>query len=171
MRIWFNIGTEDRLAALEKEESFPGFNEVETCRISGKKYVDTHMDFLNHTTEVPDRLLIDLIDRVTIKDHCIYRGFRTDGVYYYEDAELVAETEDKVRTGDDGSGGIKIEREVRQHISIAAPNVEALQAIYSQFRQGLLKPTENWENEFEEEVTKVVKEDTGEPAKKYGFDH
>ncbi len=179
MRIWFKDGIEDQLAVLRaQEESLRDPMQVKTCRISGRNYIDTYMDFLDPTTEVPDRLLAELIKKVTVKDHRICRGFRTDGVYQYEGAELVATTKERVHSSImDAYIGTKIEREVWQNISVSAPNIEALRAIYSQFRQGKLEPTENWEinsrviepnepTEFDEEVPTTVKPKKGV----YGID-
>lgn len=147
MRFWFKDGVEDSQTGpfLGKKYS-GGFEELRVCSFSGKKYYDTHMDFLDLTTELPCAAFADLVEKVTIKDHIIHHGFRTDGVYYHQGSSLVVETKETVHSGKwDEYGGTKIEREVWQIVSITAPSVEALRAIYSQFRQGVLKPTEDWE--------------------------
>jgi len=145
MRFWFKDGVvEEQLAALKKDEYLGGPKQVvKTCRFSGKKYMDTYMDFLNPTTEVPNASLAELIEKITVKDHRISRGFRTDGVYHYDGAVLSAEIHESIRFSLNMFD--RTEREMWQGISITAPNVEALRAIYSQFRQGLLKPTKDYE--------------------------
>ena len=170
-RIWLKADMESRLATLGEEEIPEYLKEIKICRISGKKYVDIHLDFLNPVTEIPDRFMSDIIEKVTVKEHRIYRGFRTDAVYFYDDAELVADTVSRVHLqGDEYGGNAKVEREEWQNISIVAPNVGVLRDIYSKFRRGLLRPVEDREansrvvdsgkhmvyhmglNEFEEEV-------------------
>jgi len=146
MRFWLKDGVTDvQLQPFQRKKYSWELEGLEVCQFSGKLYLDSNTDFLDPTVELPCNSLFMLIEKVSVKDHCIYRGFRTDGTYRHQGGVLVAKTVSIIYSGDNGWGGTKIERDERQQISIIAPTVEALRAIYSQFRQGTLKPTEDWE--------------------------
>ncbi|TSC84774.1 MAG: hypothetical protein G01um101413_158 [Parcubacteria group bacterium Gr01-1014_13] len=118
--------------------------DIFTCPISERNYIDTDLDFLDPATEDPSLSLADLIDEVAVEKYRIDCGFRTDGVYNHKGAALIAQTREQLY-GVPAENPVCLERMIWQEISIRALSVEALRAIYSQFRQGLLKPTEDWE--------------------------
>ncbi len=118
--------------------------DVEICPISDRSYVDTNKDFLDPAVEDPSELFAEMIEQVTVERYRIDRGFRTDGIYDYKGAVLLAITHEQLYVFPTEEP-THIERMIWQEISIRALSVEVLRTIYSQFRQGFLKPRENWE--------------------------
>lgn len=138
MYIWLNDGAEEEIEAL-KEEGRLGDVRVDTAHSSGKKYLSVYGNIFSPTVGVLD-VPEELIERVTFQDR-IYRGLRTEGVYHHEDATLLVKTEVRVHSE---MMADRIEREEWQDISVSAPNMEKLRAIYTLVRQGKLSPDENW---------------------------
>ena len=139
MYIWLKNGVEEQLAAL-KEQGLLGDVRVETHRNSGKKYVTVYEDVFDPASDVsfPE----ELVEKVTLKDR-IHRGFRIEGIYRHEGATLMVKTESRVHSE---MMADRIEREEWQEISVVAPNVEKLKAIYTLVRQSKLAPEENWDD-------------------------
>ncbi|MDP2860186.1 MAG: hypothetical protein Q8N98_00565 [bacterium] len=131
-----DIVTDDQLQGLL------GDVKADTSRNAGRKYISIYGDVFDPTTDVPN-IPDELIEKVTYKDR-IYRGFRTEGVYRHEGAEMVVKTEVKVHSE---MMADTIEREEYQEINVSAPSIEALKAIYTLVRQGKLAPEENWEQD------------------------
>lgn len=133
MFFWLKQGAEQKLEDL-REKGLVGDLKVETDDISGKKYVRVYEELDDPTSELP-KCLSELTERVTAKER-ILRGLRTEGVYRHNGAILIATT---------GRYTDKYVREVWQWVNISGPSVEAVRAIYSLFRQGKLKPAEDYE--------------------------
>lgn len=138
MRFWLK---ED--LTLDDRAEFIRF-DILTCPVSERNYIDTGLDFLDPATANPCDSLAELIDQVTVEKYRIDRGFHTDGFYDYKGAVLVAQTHEQLY-GVPAEQPVCLERMIWQEISISALSVEALRAIFSQFRQGFLKPREDWE--------------------------
>ena len=134
MYLWLKQGAEEQLQFF-KEQGLVGDLRVETDRTSGKKYINTYTEVSDPTSEIAEALG-DLTEKVTAKDHIVC-GLRADGVYRHNGATLT------VKTG----MYYQDSREVWQLVSVSGPSVEAVNTIYSLFRQGKLAPEENWEND------------------------
>ena len=132
MYLWLKQGAEEQLQVL-KEQGLVGDLRVETDRTPGKKYINTYTEVSDPTSEIAEALG-DLTEKVTAKDHIVC-GLRADGVYRHNGATLT------VKTG----MYYQDSREVWQLVSVSGPSVEAVNTIYSLFRQGKLTPEENWE--------------------------
>ncbi len=138
---WLKAADEDvdlKIVSLQ-EQGLLGNVRVEADWQTGKKYISFHGDFPNPVSEIPN-FPVELIEKVTFKDR-IYCGFRTEGIYRHDGATLMMRTEVAIHS----EIGHAAEREFWQDISVSAPNVVALAAIYSLVRQGMLAPEENWE--------------------------
>ncbi len=102
----------------------------------------------------------DLVERVTWSE-TINRGFRTEGLYRHERAELVVKTEEE--TDYDGMDKTRTSHQV---ISVSGPSVDTARKIYSLVRQLKLQPEENWEVKPEKkEPPKEPATETAAPAK------
>ena len=151
MRIWMKDGCEQEISRMKDDGLFENpYLEASIALVinpgSVWKYIDLDVDPFNPATELP-HLLNHMIRKVTIDKYRIYRGLRTDGVYLFEGAKLLAETVDVVRGARDGIPFVRGLREVWQNLSIRAIGFDALKAIYSRFRQGLLTPVLDYEAE------------------------
>lgn len=138
MYIWLKDDAEAELDKL-KEQGLLENTHVQTKRGTGKKYITIHDDPMDPTSDDVS-FLAPLTEKVTFKS-TIHRGFRTDGIYRHEGATLLVRTQIRVHSE---LMCHNIEREVSQEISILAPSVEKLKAIYTLVRQGKLAPEENW---------------------------
>lgn len=139
MYIWLKKDSEKRIELLKKEGRL-GDVRVETCRSTGEQYIPTYANVFDPTASIPD-IPADIVTRVTVKEY-IYRGFRTNGIYRNEGAELMVKTHVQVHST---MMSHSVERETFQEINVSGPTVEAVKAIYSLVRQGELQPAEDWE--------------------------
>jgi hypothetical protein len=131
MYLWIKQGSEQEATAL-------GFR-VEKDDVSGLPYVPLHSFNVCDPTRAPlSPQLVALVDRVTELDS-IHSGFRKDGIYRRDGCELVAKKHLNVSLslGDDTE---------KQELSISGPTVEAVDEMYSLFREGKLgEPDVDWE--------------------------
>ena len=135
MYLWLKQGAEEQLQFF-KEQGLVGDLRVITDDSSGKKYINTYTEVGNPINEIVE-CLGDLTEKVTSQNR-IYRGFRAEGVYRHNGATLMAKT----------SGNFHDHlQESWQWVNISGPSIEAVETIYSLFRQGKLAPEENWEND------------------------
>ena len=133
MRIWLKKKAVARFQEFEaispKDHSVVGiFVEkwgvrVKYCDYSGRWFVDYNEDL-----SLPPDIPVEAIEKYTLIDR-IGRGLRSDGVYSYGSAKLVAKTLDGTR----------------QDISISGYSAADVSNAYTLFRQGKLQPTEDWE--------------------------
>jgi len=132
MRIWLKEGVDP-----QAEELGRWGVHVKTHR-TGRNYIEFDYELYDPTAELPI-IPDEYVDRVTVHES-IHRGFRTDGIYRHEGAELVA----RRRAGpfSMSSGATPY-----QYICIGGPTVGAVMTIYSMFRLGTLLPEEDWEAE------------------------
>lgn len=131
MRFWLKDGAEN-------DSRLPKKVQVQTCDDSGEKYVDFGCSCIVDPTEKWPAIPEELIKSVTAKQN-VKHHLRTEGLYRDGGAVLViAET---THLFDDNG----VEYFSEQQFMISAPNLAALQAIYSKVRQGKLKPAEDWE--------------------------
>lgn len=101
---------------------------------TGAKYVEVSGavdEFIVGIPSIPQ----EFIERVTLKD-TIYRGSRNEGVYRHNGATLVVKSSTYFSAFD---------QVACQDITVGAPTICALVAIYTLVRQGKLLPEENWE--------------------------
>ncbi|OGZ35183.1 MAG: hypothetical protein A2V60_02085 [Candidatus Portnoybacteria bacterium RIFCSPHIGHO2_01_FULL_39_19] len=143
---WLKKGfAEEKIKDLQKQGLLGEKLKVETDQELGRKHIPLYEDPFNPATDLPE-IPEELIEKVTVKDYRIYRGFRTEGIYRHEGATLMLKTFSEVH----GSFmGDHVERDDHQSISISAPSVKALKAIYTIVRQGKLEPEEDWEQDID----------------------
>ncbi|MDP2930693.1 MAG: hypothetical protein Q8N56_03770 [bacterium] len=145
---WFKKGAEEGIKALRQQGLLGEKLEVKTDGDSGRKYISVYEDPSNPASEIPS-IPEELIEKVTIKDYHIYQGFRTEGIYRHEGAVLMLKIHIEIERDFKGGG---MERLEWQDVSISAPSVETLKAIYTMVRQGKLKPEEDWEHYSPKEI-------------------
>lgn len=141
-RIWLNTSATKSLVKTDKkkwDKDVYTLDEVEvvTDESSGEKYISVNADPLDPAASMP-KVAHKHIKRVSYTDK-FFEGFRTDGVYRHKGATARLETvEDS-----EGYGEARFDRRY-QRISISAGSIKTLREIYTQVRQGKLKPTEDW---------------------------
>lgn len=140
---WFrsDVEAERELASL-KEKGRVGDLRVDTDRETGQQYLAVYEDAFDPTATFPN-IPSSIVARVTLKDR-IYCGFRTEGIYRHEGAELMVKTHVQVHSE---MMADRIEREEWQEVTVSGPNVTAVRNIYTLVRQGNLLPEEDWEAE------------------------
>ena len=146
-RIWLKSSAEKSLNKSEKKKwdkdvyTLENGVEVVADDTSGEKYVVVHANPLDPSASMP-RVAHKYIKRVTYTDHKYYEGFRTDGIYKLKGATAKVETvENYSRPYHDHDNG-HLER--YQSLTISAGSIQTLREIYTQVRQGKLKPSEDW---------------------------
>lgn len=132
--LWVKDDAERQLQIL-KHQKLVGDLLVQIDRSSGKKYISTYTELSDPTSEIA-KALGDLTEKVTARER-IHRGLRPEGVYRYNGATLIAKT--TVDGLSDSS------QDTYQWLKISGPTIEAVENIYSLFRQGKLVPEESWE--------------------------
>ncbi len=120
-------------------------------------FIDLYVDPWDPTEsdKLPSFLTQEMVVRVTCKTR-IYRGFRTDGIYTKGNSRLLAECEIHTESSLGTVGGI--ESTEWQDVHISAPSIKDLVEIHTEFRQGRLKPSEDWENGARESAINSRKE-------------
>lgn len=124
---------------------------VKTCPVSDKKYIEAAVCIMDPSMNLPP-IPENLLERITAVER-IFRRLRTEGLYRRNGVTLTATTRFHNITPKESqttvlpgmwfsSESLVVEC---QDICVSAPNLVVLQEVYSQFRQGKLKPTENYE--------------------------
>ncbi|MFH1308438.1 MAG: hypothetical protein ABIH51_00300 [Patescibacteria group bacterium] len=157
--IWLKKGATKTIEKLVGKEVFGDFR-IERDRGSGKSYISSHDDPISPSTqfaEIPE----DLIEKVTIQNRRIDKGFRKEGIYHHEGAILMVINRKYVDSGGIHSQTIKVD--TWQEISASAPTIQKLKLAYGKLRKGELNLDENWDKELceierEEEIKKAGEE-------------
>ena len=157
MRIWL---TKDGSKKIEKLKSKEGVGDlkIEKCSKSGKEYFETYDDPFSPAVELRN-IPGEFVEKVTVKDFRIDEGFRTEGRYTHDGAELMVKVGKRLHGGGYDSGEVVIDK--WQDISISALTIEKLRVAYSKLRQGELTPVEDWEK-----YQHVIDEERKEKEKK-----
>lgn len=143
MYIWLNHEAERSIKAHEEGKfSKERVGRLENMEVyadndSGEKHLIVYGDIFDPTKIMPD-VPEKFVKKVTLKER-IDQGFRAEGIYRIEGATLLIRSKVRVHFRGDN-----IAREEWQEISVSAPNIEMLKAIYTLVRQGDLDPEENW---------------------------
>lgn len=152
--IWLKENVLKEIEKLKKKEKM-GDLKVEKDKESGKSYIAIWEDIFSPVTEFPN-VPEELIERVTVKEHKIYKGLRKEGIYYHEGTTLMVTTIINVYSE---MMAESVEVEEYQYINVSAPTIEKLKVAFSMLRQGKLTPDENWGKDLREiEREKRIKE-------------
>jgi hypothetical protein len=141
-RIWLNASATASLVKTNKkkwDKDVYTLNDVEVVadEPSGQKYISVNADPLDPAASMPI-VARKHIQRVSYSDK-YFEGFRADGLYRHKGATARVETVES----SEGYGEARFDRRY-QIISISAGSIKTLREIYTQVRQGKLKPAENW---------------------------
>lgn len=147
-RIWLKASATNSLVKADKrkwDKDVYILNEIEvvTDESSGQWYVSVSADPLNPAASMPT-VARKYVRRVSHESK-YFEGFRIDGIYRHKGATARVES----IQADEGYGEARFDRRY-QRISISAGSVKALRDIYTQVRQGKLKPAEAWGTDLSE---------------------
>ena len=147
IRIWLTSGADRAIETKQEVAKYRDNKMEDISRLnglevksdpSGEKYIELYADPLDPATSVPT-IKRTYIKRVSFVDK-YSAGFRTDGIYRLKGATARVETNRSFHGGFD-KGQLE---ETYQYISISAGSIRTLREIYTQVRQGKLKPAEDW---------------------------
>lgn len=127
MYLWLKKGSEQQAVALKFS--------VEKDKFSGESFIHYNSDACDPSKASLCQELANLVEKVTLKE-IICRGPQYDGIYRRDGCELTAIT--RISCGFDQTES--------QDVNISGPTVEAIDNIYSLFRESKLgEPDVNWE--------------------------
>jgi len=147
IRIWLTSGADKAIETKQEKQhhdKMKDVNRLNGLEVESDEGGEKYIDLYRHDPIDPTSSYVLSIDRKYIKRVSFvdkyHAGFRTDGIYKFKGATACIETK---RTFHGGFDKEQLE-ETYQNISISAGSMRTLREIYTQVRQGKLKPTEDW---------------------------
>lgn len=143
-KIWLSASALQQLTTGNEQQEKLKYrgHTVEISKQSGGKYITFHLDPTDPTVDMPC-FKRDEIKAIT-SDDSYYEGFRPEGIYKHRGAKAMVRTNVDVKRPYPSNSMDQTSVERKQDISITAKSLIALRDIYTQIRQGNIKPTEEW---------------------------